>query len=132
MDLLRCSPKFYRKPRYDFIIVDTVGGNIFARLICVFAIWVGGVGYPIAFVLPFDTYSGPAHICNKDKDLRLFRVRARSRTKAEFISVKSIIRGALLVQEFVQGRENEYLVMDVIDGDMFLRVQNMRQCQSTA
>lgn len=57
----------------------------------------------------------------------IFRVSKRPRGKSEIISVKSIIRGALLVQDFQVGIENQFLVVDIIDGDMFLQVQEMRK-----
>lgn len=123
-DLLRCNPLFFGKPHFDFIVVDTVKKKIFARLIYVFAIWIGDKPYPLALIQPFDAYMGP--VWHKDKELGLWRVGMRLRSSSEFISIKSIIRGALLVRDFEEGKENEYIVMDVVDGDMFLHVEEMR------
>lgn len=59
----------------------------------------------------------------KDKDLRLIRLRAKPRSQPEFINVRSIRRGAVLVD---QGEEyGEYYVLDILDGDMFLRVRHL-------
>jgi hypothetical protein len=59
----------------------------------------------------------------KDKDLNLHRMRARPRADAVFISVRSIRRGAFLVPELT--RIDDFLVVDVIDTDMFLRIRSM-------
>ena len=47
----------------------------------------------------------------------------KAREACKFFSVKSIIRGALLAPSFDD--EDEYLVLDVLDGDMFLRVRDI-------
>ncbi|KAI0308427.1 hypothetical protein OF83DRAFT_1180860 [Amylostereum chailletii] len=54
-----------------------------------------------------------------DRDLGLLRVRAKPLVHSEFISVKSIVRGALLVEDF--DKPGDYLVVDTTDGDMFLQ-----------
>ena len=119
-DYLRCSPKFYGQPRYDYVIIQTVEKPIFGQLVFVFTITIGKYKYPLALVQPFDA---PVDALEKDVDLGFFRLKAQSRAKTEIFPVASIIRGALLVRDF-DSDENEYLVLDVIDGDMFLRVLN--------
>ena len=76
IDYLRCNPSFNKKPRYDYIIVDTIRGPIFAQLVLVFNYKVDGGDYPITLIHPFDAaLSGPHW--QKDADFGLFRVRAK-------------------------------------------------------
>ena len=81
--------------------------------------------YTIALIQPYDAYLGPTR--RTDKDLELLRVGMKPRASSEFISVLSIIRGAVLIQDFRLEKQNEFIVVDVIDSDMFLCVRNMRQ-----
>ncbi|KAJ7939592.1 hypothetical protein B0H13DRAFT_1586832 [Mycena leptocephala] len=100
-DYLCCNPSFHNRERYDAAIVKTTRGNIFVRLDFVF------------------TYK----IDERDKALGLYRVRERQRKDCEFISVHSIIRGALLAPDF--NRQGDYLVVDIVDADMFFRLKSM-------
>lgn len=120
-DYLRCNPNFFRHPRYDSVIVQTVQGLIFARLVCLINCVIEGKSYPTALIQPCDAPVG--RLYRKDIDLRMTRVRAKPRRNSEFVSVRTIIRGAVLVPDF--DKEDEYLVMDVLDADMFLRVRKM-------
>jgi hypothetical protein len=121
-DLLRCNPEFYKKgPRYDCVIVQTVSGYIFARLIFIFECTLDGITYAFALVHPFDAPPGPRR--RKDIDLGLYRLREKLRKEAEFIPVRSIVRGALTVDDFA--REGYRLVMDLVDTDMFLRLKGI-------
>ena len=63
------------------------------------------------------------HRSRKDKLLGLRRVKEQDRKKSEFISVHSIIRGAVLVPDF--DKPNEFLVFDILDGDMKLRLNRL-------
>ena len=122
IDYLRCNPSFNKKPRYDYIIVDTIRGPIFAQLVLVFNYKVDGGDYPIALIHPFDAaLSGPRR--QKDADFGLFHVHAKPRTSCEFIFVRSIVRGALLVEDFE--RSGDLLVIDTVDTDMFLRLKQI-------
>ena len=77
--------------------------------------------YPLALIHPYDAgIQGPR--CRKDKDLELLRVRVRPRVQAEFISLHSVIRGALLIQDF--DSDSDYFVVDTVDTDMFLRLRS--------
>ncbi|KAJ7467981.1 hypothetical protein FB451DRAFT_1340366 [Mycena latifolia] len=121
-DYLRCNPSFHGRPRFDGAIVKTTAAEIFVRLIYVFKITLSDdKAYPIALVQPLDAPRGP--ISRKDKALKLVRVRAKPRKDAEFIFVRSIIRGAVLAPAF--DRDGDFMVMDVVDGDMFLRLKSM-------
>ncbi|KAJ6451940.1 hypothetical protein C8R45DRAFT_848162 [Mycena sanguinolenta] len=120
-DLLRCNPCFHGQPRFDAVLVLTEAGPIFAQLIYVFEVSVNGKVYPFALVQPLDSPVGA--ISAKDKALKLFRVRAKPRHASEFIPVRSIIRGAVVVPD--SKKSGDFFVMDVQEGDMFLRLRDM-------
>ena len=113
---------FHGQPRYDSVLVNTIRGLMFARLVDLFNFVVDGKNYPTALVQACD--APVRQFQTIDLELGLYRVKARPRSSCEFISVKSIIRGAVLVPDF--NKEDEYLVMDVLDPDMFLRVRRMQ------
>ena len=119
-DYLRCSPKFYGQPHYDYVIVQTFQKPIFGQLVYVFSITIGTTKYPLALIQPFDA---PVESLEKDADLGFFRLKSQPRVKTEIFPVASIIRGALLVRDF-DSDDDVYIVLDVIDGDMFLRMKN--------
>ncbi|KAJ7500378.1 hypothetical protein B0H11DRAFT_2155479 [Mycena galericulata] len=120
-DYLRCSPSFHNRERYDAAIVKTTAGNIFVRLIYVFTCTIEKKVYPFALVQALDVGIGQRSA--KDKVLGFYRIRERERRKAEFISIYSIIRGALLAPDF--DKPGDYLVADDVDSDMFLRLKAM-------
>ncbi|KAJ7126505.1 hypothetical protein C8R43DRAFT_1028329 [Mycena crocata] len=120
-DYLRCNPDFHGHPRYDYVLVNTADKPIFAQLIYLFSCTVEKKTQPFALVLPMDAPVG--QVRRKDKILRFRRVKAQARKKTEFISVHSIIRGAVLVPDF--DKTGEFLVFDVLDGDMALRLKNL-------
>ncbi|KAG2101790.1 hypothetical protein BD769DRAFT_1697154 [Suillus cothurnatus] len=119
-DYLRCNPQFFGAPRFDCVFIQTQQSIIIGRLVFVFECAVGNDLFPIALIHPFDAPTGLR--LRKDKQLNIFRVRAKPRVRTEFFSVRSIIRGALLVQD---DNSLDYLVVDTIDTDMFLRVRDM-------
>ncbi|KAJ6471679.1 hypothetical protein DFH09DRAFT_1253869 [Mycena vulgaris] len=110
-DYLRCNPLFYNHARYDTALVKTTGGNVF----------IDKKVHPFALVQALDVGTGQR--TTKNKALGFHRLRERQRQKSEFISVHSIIRCALLVPDF--DKKGDYLVVDIIDGDMFLRLKEM-------
>ncbi|KAJ6451798.1 hypothetical protein C8R45DRAFT_1057103 [Mycena sanguinolenta] len=120
-DLLRCNPCFHGRPRFDAVLVLTETGPIFAQLIYIFEVSANEKVYPFALVQPFDSPVGA--ISAKDKALKLFRVRAKPRHASEFIPVRSIIRGAVVVPD--SKKSGDFFVMDVLEGDMFLRLRDM-------
>ncbi|KAJ6475715.1 hypothetical protein C8R47DRAFT_1178958 [Mycena vitilis] len=120
-DFLRCNPNFHGRPRFDGALVLTPKGEIFVRLIYMFEVSLDGKTYPFALVQPFDAPVG--RISAKDKALKLFRVRAKRRQESEFIPVRSIIRGAVLVPD--PQHAGDCLVMDNVGGDMFLRLKDL-------
>ncbi|KAK7021668.1 hypothetical protein R3P38DRAFT_3397032 [Favolaschia claudopus] len=111
IDYLRCSPSFHSSERYDAALVKTTAGHIF----------IGETTHPFALVQAMDVGIGPRTV--KDKALGLYRVRERQRKDCEFISVHSIVRGAFVVPDF--SRRGDFLVVDIIDADMFLRLRGL-------
>jgi hypothetical protein len=94
---------------------------MFAQLLLLFACTVDKTVYHIALIHPFDAHTGPLR--RKDKDLNFYRVREKNQNSSEFVSVNSIIRGALLVDD--SGKAGDKLVVDIIDPDMFLRKKEL-------
>ncbi|KAG2158730.1 uncharacterized protein EDB93DRAFT_1290809 [Suillus bovinus] len=122
-DYLRCSPSFHNFPRYDCIILQTQARVIFGRLLMLFTCVVDGQTHPVALVHPYDALVGQHSL--KDKHFQFWRVHQRPRISSEFFSVHSIIRGAALAEDHsIQG---DYLVIDTIDTDMFLRMKVMHK-----
>ncbi|KAJ7082289.1 hypothetical protein C8R44DRAFT_652702, partial [Mycena epipterygia] len=120
-DYLRCNPKFNGHPRYDCVLVETAHKPIFARLLYLFSCMVEKKSHPFALILPLYAPTGP--LKRIDKALRFHRVQAKHRKQSEFISVHSIIRGAVLVPDF--DKAGEFIVFDVQDGDMALRLKSL-------
>ena len=120
-DILYCSPEFHDKPQYDFVIVKTAARDLYAQLLFLFTCDVGDTFYAIALVLLFDAPIASNQGSRKDADLVFRCCRVQSRNKAEFISARSIIRGTALVKDF--DRQHEYLVLDTLDADMYLRTR---------
>lgn len=74
----------------------------------------------MALVQPFTAITT---LRKKDKDLRLHRLQTKPRETAIFVPARSIIRGAYIIPEGL--KENTSLVVDVVDTDMFLRINKM-------
>ncbi|KAK0436805.1 uncharacterized protein EV420DRAFT_1281073 [Desarmillaria tabescens] len=129
-DILRCSPNFHNHPRYDCVIVKDDDGPYFAQLVQVFTCNIGGKDFPLALIQPF-TEAVSLTTAKLDEDLGFYRVSAKKRDECIFISIYSIIRGALLVEDFGFNRgstnqsnqSKEYLVVDIVDEDMYLRMK---------
>src|ERR1700722_5485765 len=112
-DYLRCSPRFHNHPRYDCVIVSTVDRIFFAQLIFVFscAIDNSDMTHSIALIHPFDTLTSTRN--QLDNSLHLIRLQKRSPTLSEFISVQSIIRGALIMEDI--DNPGNALIIDTVD-----------------
>ncbi|KAI9441949.1 hypothetical protein BJY52DRAFT_1195036 [Lactarius psammicola] len=82
IDLLYCSPRFHGSERRDCVVVHTMNGPIFARLLLIFTASVTNNLYSICMVQPLDLPIGPPRV--KDAKLRLHRIRARQ-DKVELI-----------------------------------------------
>ncbi|KIN98821.1 hypothetical protein M404DRAFT_966485 [Pisolithus tinctorius Marx 270] len=123
-DYLCCHPNFHGRPRYDCVLVKTQEKDIFGRLVLLFNCVVGEETFPLALLQPYDTQLIGQRLW-KDNHLNFWRVGAQPRRSSEIISVHSIIHGALLYPDHT--RPGEYLIVDTIDTDMFLRVQMMHK-----
>jgi hypothetical protein len=120
IDYLRCNPSFHGRPRFDCVIVYRGDGYYFARLLYLFTYKFQGTTFPIALIQP---YADVHPLRKKDKELRLHRLRPKTRGSSIFISARSIRRGAFLVPAL--DHPNDLIVVDVIDTDMFLRIKSM-------
>ena len=129
-NILCVNPSFHNKARYDYALlqIDAKQGTfIFAQLLHIFSITVNATTYYMALILPIDEPIPLSHI-NHSRDLKLKqrRLRARHRSKAAFINIELIVRGALLSPAFKEGEQyDEYLVIDVIDEDMWWRMKSV-------
>lgn len=123
-DILQCNPNFHNHPRYDCVIVKDDDGPYFAQLVQVFSCNIGGKDFPLALVQPF-TETVSSTTAKLDEDLGFYRVAAKKRDEYIFILIYSIIRGALLVEDFglKAVSTKEYLVVDVVDEDMYLHMK---------
>ena len=119
-DILRCNESFHGRRRYDHVIVAMENNHFFARILCLFQISVGMESHPLMYVESYCRPSG--QVRRKDKDLGLYRVRKKA-NPYEIISIESIVRGALLIQD--SENPDDYFVVDTIDADMFLRMQSL-------
>ncbi|KAG1842964.1 hypothetical protein F4604DRAFT_1597049 [Suillus subluteus] len=103
---LRCNPSFQGHERHDCAPVHTQdkdgnNKNIFVRVLFMFKQSIGSQTLDLTLVQPMDAPMGPQHA---------------------FITLHSVIRGALLVPDFASTRGDFFLV-DYVDYDMFLHSQ---------
>lgn len=119
-DRLRCNESFYGSERHDHVIVQSKDGHFFACLLHLFEVTVGEQSHALAYVKSYCR--PPGSIRRKDKDLGLYRLQLKAK-RYEIISLESLVRGALLAPD--PDNPEEYLVVDTIDGDMFLRMKDL-------
>uniref|UniRef100_A0A8H7Y2E1 Uncharacterized protein n=1 Tax=Psilocybe cubensis TaxID=181762 RepID=A0A8H7Y2E1_PSICU len=130
-NILRINPSFHGRKRYDHALIQVDSEKntyIFVQLLYVIGIKVEETLYHMALVLPLDE-AIPALENHRisDKKLRFIRVRSRHRSKAAFINVESIVRGGLLAQAFRPPHQvDEYIIIDVIDEDMWWRLKSVK------
>ncbi|KAG2151772.1 hypothetical protein BD769DRAFT_1623523 [Suillus cothurnatus] len=120
-DHLRCNPQFHGLPRFDHALIQlTMDETIFVRLIFLFRCCISNLGsFEFALVQPYTARINSAR--RTDHFFKLTRVKAMPRASSIFIPLNSFIRGALLVPD--PDYQDEYLVVDHIDSDMFLRMK---------
>jgi hypothetical protein len=123
MDYLHCSLSFHSKKRYDAVIIKTQSGHFFGRLEALFTCVVNNSIYPLCVVCRLDESMGSQ--CVQDKELGLFRIRTRRllSQRYEIVFAQSIVRGALVASD--QKRPKDFLVVDLVDSDMFLCCQKI-------
>ncbi len=119
-NILWCSPDFNHCPRYDFVLAQTGDRPLFAQLVMIFKCNVHGKMFPCMLVWPFDQPVGGLSE-QKDQDLGLYHVKTRPNGTPCLISIYSVLWGALLIEDAAAPKE--YLVVDTVDLDMFLRMQ---------
>ncbi|KAG2096721.1 uncharacterized protein F5147DRAFT_747547 [Suillus discolor] len=112
-DYLRCNPSFYGHEWRDCTLIrshnkDGNDRNIFYV--------VSEQTLDLALVQPMDSLLSTR--CTADRDLRFTRLHARPTASSEFISLHSIIHGALLVPSY--DSNTDFFVVDYVDTDMFL------------
>ena len=122
---LRCSRSFFGRERYDFILFKADENTLqFGRLHHVFIYETDDVQHPLAFIDAFGTVLDRTEL---DIDLGLCRLRVQRDSRHDygtlFIHARSIIRGALIVEDDTEDDE-DYLVIDTIDSDMFWRCRH--------
>jgi hypothetical protein len=123
-DLLRCNPKFWGRPRYDFAIATIPPrGQVFVRLVFLFTCKAGTSVHPLALVQALDRHPRTGDVRNTDKKLSILRWNLRLRTRCEIVPVDSIVRGAVLIPDTKYA--GDYFVVDTLDADMFLRARVM-------
>ena len=123
-DYLRANPSFHGQPRYDYVLVNA-SKPFFAQLLYIFTCSINGNNYPIALIQPYEVVT-LRNRPSQDKELGLLRVQRENAAKTEFISLRTIIRGALLAAaEPDAAYLNDRLVVDDVDEDMFLRVRDL-------
>ena len=59
----------------------------------------------------------------KDHDLGFYRMKSNLHMQYEIIPLHSIIRGAYIIPDYEH--DDEYLIVDTIDADMFLRLKSL-------
>ncbi|KAF6743131.1 hypothetical protein DFP72DRAFT_1102075 [Ephemerocybe angulata] len=125
-NIVRCSPSFHGNPRYDSIIINDPDGPLFARLLGLFVLKDGAEdrGVPIALILPYDGKVTDAQR-RRDERLGFYRVSTQKPrgSAPEFVFARTIVRGTVLVP--ANELKSEFFVFDVLDADMFLRVQEL-------
>jgi hypothetical protein len=119
-DILRCNPDFHQRERYDCVIINddnprTTVIRLRSLLRC--RLFSGKV-IDVALVHAFtqtkwksNTMWDNCQVCVEARD-------------SSFILMDYVVRGALLCPVFNSNARLHY-IMDTIDGDMFLRVNNL-------
>ena len=117
---MRCNPKFHQRERYDCVIInDDTPGNSVARLRSLLRCRLpSGKVVDIALVRAFTRNSWKPYTMWKD-----CQVLAEARSSS-FVLLDYVVRGALLCPVFNSDTRLHYVV-DTVDGDMFLRVNNL-------
>ena len=121
-DYLRCNPMFNERPRYDFAIADRPQGRVFVRLVLVFMCRVDEREYYFALVQSLEKKIRQ-NMRPVDRSLSISRWHIRPRNRCEVIPLDCIVRGAVLVADTKY--VGDYFVIDMLDKDMYLRVNSM-------
>ncbi|KAG1865264.1 hypothetical protein F4604DRAFT_1881913 [Suillus subluteus] len=120
-DHLRCNPQFHRLPWFNHALIQlTAEETIFVRLIFLFRCSISNFGsFEFALVQPYTARINGAR--RTDRFFKFTRVKAVPRASSIFVPLSSFIQGAVLVPD--PDHQDEHLVVDHIDSDMFLRMK---------
>lgn len=88
-----------------------------------FTCTVHGKEYRMALIHAYDAPKGTRN-AQRDRELRFTRIRERPRDGSEFIFVDSIVRGALIADDYDSPKD--HLVINFVDSDLWLRMKEMR------
>ncbi|KAG2065452.1 hypothetical protein BDR04DRAFT_1130398 [Suillus decipiens] len=121
-DYLRCNPNFHGQPCYDCALIRfTSEATVFARLIFMFKCQLEDHrSHEFALVQPYTAsiVGAPRRL---DREFKLTRVKAVPRSGSIFVPLECFIRGAVLFPD--PEHRDEFIVVDHIDSDMFLRIK---------
>ncbi|KAI0631788.1 hypothetical protein C8Q77DRAFT_1074747 [Trametes polyzona] len=120
-DILRCNPMFFGEPRYDCVMIKADPYNYFGRLLLMFTCQVDGQPQLLALIQSYTRPIGPP--TQKDINLGFYRLHETPRT--ECISLHSLHHGVLLIPDFAE--KGDFLVHDLVDTDIFLRMKEWKQ-----
>jgi hypothetical protein len=123
-DLLRASPNFHRKPRYDSVMVDTEDGPAFAKLLFLFSLKGPTHLGTLQLALIHYYVPIPPQMCpNTDKVIGFRRFKLHDEVNSSIISLESVIRGIFMAPTSPHNSDYEYFINDLIDGDIFIRMK---------
>jgi hypothetical protein len=119
-DILRCNPNFHQRERYDCVIInDDSPGTSVARLRSLLRCRLpSGKVVDMALVHTFSRNSGKPYTMWEN-----CQISAEARDSS-LVLLDYVIRGALLCPVFDSDARLHYIV-DTVDGDMFLRVNDL-------
>ncbi|KAJ7822160.1 hypothetical protein B0H13DRAFT_2204392, partial [Mycena leptocephala] len=120
-DILRCNPKFHNAPRFDSVIYETDDDQLaMGQLQFVFRAHLpSGAKLDLAMIRQFRKTSWQPRT-RTDCPIR----EKLSAQSSMFITLEHVVRGALL-SPISGARQDMHYVIDCVDGDMYLRVNNI-------
>ncbi|KAG1851702.1 hypothetical protein F4604DRAFT_1883568 [Suillus subluteus] len=120
-DHLQCNPQFHGLLRFDHALIQlTAEETIFVRLIFLFRCSISNFGsFEFALVQPYTVRINGAR--RMDHFFKFTCVKAVPRALSIFVPLSSFIRGTVLVPD--PDHQDEHLVVDHIDSDMFIRMK---------
>ncbi|KAJ7314391.1 hypothetical protein DFH08DRAFT_716790 [Mycena albidolilacea] len=120
-DILRCSPEFHGRPRYDLVLFNADDDPLaLAHLISLLRVETNhGIRFDLTFVYRFKnskwkprTFWDGCHVMECSK-------------KPQFLPLDCVARGALLARAYGTQHNDLFFVVDTVDGDMYLRLNNI-------
>lgn len=95
---------------------------IFGQLCSLFTCSWGGSTYCTVLVHTYDALTGTINQ-RRDQELRFLKLREKARKAAEFMFADSIVRGALIAEDYAT--PGDHLVVDPVDPDMWVRLKGL-------